>query len=146
MPLGKGLVMTEAGKAQIHKLSQEGLGYKKIAAALELSVNSVKTYLRAHPAGENGRCRSRHLREMREARHPDAPSKTKTVLLGLMPHLLVERPHRQGQKAHPLHLYLRYCERSFQSGAKGRRYCFPHLLCRSSEKGGERRWMNCTSG
>ena len=53
MPLGKGLVMTEAEKLRIHKLSQEGLGYKKIAAALELSVNSVKTYLRRHPAGEN---------------------------------------------------------------------------------------------
>ena len=33
MPLGKGLVMTEAEKLRIHKLSQEGLGYKKIAAA-----------------------------------------------------------------------------------------------------------------
>ena len=53
MPLGKGLVMTEAEKLRIHKLSQEGLGYKKIAAALALPVNSVKTYLRRHPAGEN---------------------------------------------------------------------------------------------
>ena len=45
--------MTEAEKLRIHKLRQEGLGYKKIAAALALPVNSVKTYLRRHPAGEN---------------------------------------------------------------------------------------------
>ena len=43
--LGKGFVMTEAEKLRIHKLRQEGLGYKKIAAALDLPVNSVKTYL-----------------------------------------------------------------------------------------------------
>ena len=54
MPLGKGLVMTEAEKLKIHKLRQEGLGYKKIAAALALPVNSVKTYLRRHPAGLSG--------------------------------------------------------------------------------------------
>ena len=36
MSLGKGLIMTEAEKLRIHKLSQEGLGYKKIAAALAL--------------------------------------------------------------------------------------------------------------
>ena len=45
--------MTEAEKLRIHKLSQEGLGYKKIAAALGLPVNSVKTYLRRHPASED---------------------------------------------------------------------------------------------
>ena len=45
--------MTEAEKLRIHKFRQEGLGYKKIAAALALPVNSVKTYLRRHPAGEN---------------------------------------------------------------------------------------------
>ena len=54
MPLGKGLIMTEAEKLRIHKLRQEGLGYKKIAAALDLPVNSVKTYLRP-----GGRARQR---------------------------------------------------------------------------------------
>lgn len=123
MPLGKGLVMTEAEKLRIHKLSQEGLGYKKIAAALELSVNSVKTYLRRHPANEDA------------AAIPD--------FCEMCGKPITQTPHRKHKRfcsdscriswwnAHPdkggkrtLHAFTcAYCGRSFQSGAKGRRYC-----------------------
>ena len=123
MSLGKGLIMTEAEKLRIHKLSQEGLGYKKIAAALDLPVNSVKTYLRRHPAGENS------------AAIPDVCERCGKPI--------VQAPHRKRKRfcsdscriswwnAHPdkggkrtLHTFTcAYCGRSFQSGAKGRRYC-----------------------
>ena len=45
--------MTETEKLKISKLRRDGLGYKKIAAVLDLPVNSVKTYLRRHPADED---------------------------------------------------------------------------------------------
>ena len=123
MPLGKGLVMTEAEKLRIHKLSQEGLGYKKIAAALDLPVNSVKTYLRRHPVAEDA------------AAVPDICERCGNPI--------IQTPHRKRKRfcsdscriswwnAHPdkggkrtLHAFTcAYCGRSFQSGAKGRRYC-----------------------
>ena len=123
MPLGKGLVMTEAEKLRIHKLSQEGLGYKKIAAALALPVNSVKTYLRRHPAGENA------------AAVPDICERCGKPV--------IQTPHRKrkrfcsdscriswwnahtdkGRKRTLYTFTCAYCGRSFQSGAKGRRYC-----------------------
>ena len=115
--------MTEAEKLRIHKFRQEGLGYKKIAAALDLPVNSVKTYLRRHPAGEN------------VAAVPDICERCGNPI--------VQDPHRKRKRfcsdscriswwnAHPdkggkrtLHAFTcAYCGRSFQSGAKGRRYC-----------------------
>ena len=112
MPLGKGLVMTEAEKLRIHKLSQEGLGYKKIAAALGLPVNSVKTYLRRHPIGEDA------------AAIPDFCERCGKPI--------IQAPHRKRKRfCHPdkggkriLHTFTcAYCGRSFQSGAKVRRYC-----------------------
>ena len=93
--------MTEAEKLRIHKFRQEGLGYKKIAAALDLPVNSVKTYLRRHPANEDA------------AAIPDICERCGKSI--------VQAPHRKRK---------RFCSdscrisgRSFQSGAKGRRYC-----------------------
>ena len=41
--------MTEEQKSQIHYLKAQGQGYSKIARALGLSPNTVKTYLRRHP-------------------------------------------------------------------------------------------------
>ena len=115
--------MTEAEKLRIHKFRQEGLGYKKIAAALDLPVNSVKTYLRRHPANEDA------------AAIPDICERCGKSI--------VQAPHRTRNRdrsdtwsipwpnAHPdkggkrtLHAFTcAYCGRSFQSGAKGWRYC-----------------------
>ena len=120
MPLGKGLDMTETEKLRIHKLRQEGLGYKKIAAALSLP---VKTYLRRHPIGEDA------------AAIPDFCERCGKPI--------IQAPHRKRKRfcsdscriswwnAHPdkggkriLHTFTcAYCGRSFQSGAKVRRYC-----------------------
>lgn len=123
MPLGKGLDMTETEKLRIHKLRQEGLGYKKIAAALGLPVNSVKTYLRRHPIGEDA------------AAIPDFCERCGKPI--------IQAPHRKRKRfcsdscriswwnAHPdkggkriLHTFTcAYCGRTFQSGARDRRYC-----------------------
>lgn len=123
MPLGKGLDMTETEKLRIHKLRQEGLGYKKIAAALDLPVNSVKTYLRRHPAGEN------------TAAVPDICERCGNPI--------VQAPHRKRKRfcsdscriswwnAHPdkggkrtLHTFTcAHCGYLFQSPARVRRYC-----------------------
>lgn len=43
-----GRKMTEAQQDQIKNLCQDGLGYRKIAAVLELSENTVKSYCRRH--------------------------------------------------------------------------------------------------
>ena len=146
MPLGKGLVMTEAEKLRIHKLSQEGLGYKKIAAALGLPVNSVKTYLRRHPVGEDAAAIPDICERCGKPIIQSAPPKTKTVLLRLVPHLLVERPPRQRREAYPARLYLRLLRALVSERCESPALLLPHLLCRSPEKGGERRWMSCTSG
>ena len=137
--------MTETEKLRIHKLRQEGLGYKKIAAALDLPVNSVKTHLRRHPAGKDGGYRSRYLRKVREAYPPGAPPKAKTVLLGLMPHLLVERQPQQRREAYTPHLYLCLLRTFVSERCERPVLLLPRLLCSSSEKGGERRWMICIS-
>ena len=121
--LGKGQVMTETEKLKISKLRRDGLGYKKIAAVLDLPVNSVKTYLRRHPADEDA------------AAIPDFCERCGKPI--------IQAPHRKRKRfcsdscriswwnAHPdkggkriLHTFTcAYCGRSFQSGAKGRRYC-----------------------
>ena len=44
--------MTDIEKGKIHVLQSRGYGYKKIAAELDLSVNSVKSYCRRHPVVE----------------------------------------------------------------------------------------------
>lgn len=49
--------MTQSEKKQIIDLQFRGFGYKKIAAEAGLSVNTVKTYCRRHPAdAQAGRC------------------------------------------------------------------------------------------
>ena len=45
--------MTDIEKRKIHVLQTKGYGYKKIAAELDLSVNSVKSYCRRHPVVED---------------------------------------------------------------------------------------------
>lgn len=115
--------MTETEKLKISKLRRDGLGYKKIAAVLDLPVNSVKTYLRRHPANEDATA------------IPDICERCGKPI--------VQAPHRKRKRfcsdscriswwnAHPdkggkrtLHAFTcAYCGRSFQSGAKGRRYC-----------------------
>ena len=42
--------MTNEEKKQIEYLRSQGLGYKRIASALSLPVNSVKSFCRRHPA------------------------------------------------------------------------------------------------
>lgn len=44
--------MTEVQKANIRSLQEKGHGYKRIAAELDLPVNSVKSYCRRHPVVE----------------------------------------------------------------------------------------------
>ena len=41
--------MINDAAARINELRREGLGYKRIAARLELPVNTVKSYIRRHP-------------------------------------------------------------------------------------------------
>ena len=123
MPLGKEHIMTEAEKLTIRKLRQDGLGNKKIAVVLDLPVNSVKTYLRRHPVAEDA------------AAVPDICERCGNPI--------IQTPHRKRKRfcsdscriswwnAHPdkggkriLHTFTcAYCGRSFQSGAKVRRYC-----------------------
>ena len=47
-----GLSMTTQEVILINNYRRQGLGYKKIAAILELPANSVKTYIRRHPLDE----------------------------------------------------------------------------------------------
>lgn len=121
--LGKGQVMTETEKLKISKLRRDGLGYKKIAAALDLPVNSVKTYLRRHPTDENAAAISDFCEMCGKP--------------------IVQTPHRKQKRfcsdscriswwnAHPdkggkrtLHNFTcAYCGRTFQSSARDRRYC-----------------------
>lgn len=49
----KGVNMTSDEKREIRLLQQRGFGYKKIAAHLGLSVNTVKSHIRRHSANEN---------------------------------------------------------------------------------------------
>ena len=134
MPLGKGLDMTETEKLRIHKLRQEGLGYKKIAAALGLPVNSVKTYLRRHPIGEDA------------AAIPD--------FCEMCGKPIIQIPHRKHKRfcsdscriswwnAHPdkggkrtLNTFTCiYCGRTFQSGARDRRYCSRNCYAKARKK------------
>ena len=115
--------MTETEKLRIHKLRQEGLGYKKIAAALDLPVNSVKTHLRRHPANEDA------------AAIPDICERCGKSIVQA-PHRKRKRfcsdscriswwnapPDKGGKRT--LHTFTcAYCGRSFQSGTKGRHYC-----------------------
>lgn len=124
MSLRKGLIMTETEKLRIHKLRQAGLGYKKIAAALDLSANSVKTYLRRHPSADGD-----------TTAIPDICERCGKPI--------IQAPHRKRKRfcsdscrtswwnAHPdkggkrtLHTFTcAYCGRSFQSSAKSRHYC-----------------------
>ena len=50
--------MTDKQKIEIEKMRREGLGYKKIAVALDLSENTVKSYCRRLPtiAADNEKC------------------------------------------------------------------------------------------
>lgn len=115
--------MTETEKLKISKLRRDGLGYKKIAAALDLPVNSVKTYLRRHPTDENAAAISDFCEMCGKP--------------------IVQTPHRKQKRfcsdscriswwnAHPdkggkrtLHNFTcAYCGRTFQSSARDRRYC-----------------------
>lgn len=115
--------MTETEKLRIHKFRQEGLGYKKIAAALDLPVNSVKTYLRRHPAGENTaavpdiceRCGKPIVQALHRKRKRFCSDSCRISWWNA-------HPDKGGKRT--LHAFAcAYCGRSFQSGAKGRRYC-----------------------
>ena len=123
MPLGKGLDMTETEKLRIHKLRQEGLGYKKIAAALGLPVNSVKTHLRRHPIGEDAaaipdfceRCGKPIIQ---------APHRKRKRFCSGSCRISWWNAHTDKGRKRTLYTFTcAYCGRSFQSGAKGRRYC-----------------------
>lgn len=123
MSIGKGHFMTEAEKLRISKLRQDGLGYKKIAAVLNLSANSVKTYLRRHPVEEDGTA------------YPD--------ICEMCGKPITQEPHRKRKRfcsdscriswwnAHPdkgedrtLHTFTcAHCGHLFQSPARVRRYC-----------------------
>lgn len=48
--------MNDIQKAQIEKLRRDGLGYMKIAKEMGLSPNTLKSYLRRHPLGEEHTC------------------------------------------------------------------------------------------
>jgi len=45
--------MTKAEMRRIHVLQLQGLGYRRIAAELGLSVNTVKSYCQRHPVGDD---------------------------------------------------------------------------------------------
>ena len=133
--------MTETEKLKISKLRRDGLGYKKIAAALDLPVNSVKTYLRRHPANEDA------------AAIPD--------FCEMCGKPISQTPHRKHKRfcsdscriswwnAHPdkggkrtLHTFTcAYCGRYISERRKRSPLLLPRLLCRGAEKGGEREWM-----
>lgn len=48
--------MNDTQKAKIEKLRREGLGYMKIAKELNLPVNTLKSYIRRHPLGDDHLC------------------------------------------------------------------------------------------
>lgn len=115
--------MTEAEKLRIHKLRQDGQGYKKIAAALGLPVNSVKTYLRRHPS---------------DGEVPAGPDLCETcgkpitqVLHRKRKRFCSDSCRLSWWNAHPdkgvkrtLHTFTcAQCGQSFQSPARVRRYC-----------------------
>lgn len=45
--------MTKDEKQKIAELQRQGLGYKRIAAVTGISVNTVKSFCKAHPFGED---------------------------------------------------------------------------------------------
>ena len=47
--------MTENDKQKIRKLQIEGVGYKRIAAMLDLPVNSVKSHCYRHPVDKEAK-------------------------------------------------------------------------------------------
>lgn len=132
--LGKGQIMTETEKLKISKLRRDGLGYKKIAAVLDLPVNSVKTYLRRHPANEDATA------------IPD--------FCEMCGKPIIQIPHRKHKRfcsdscrfswwnAHPdkggkrtLNTFTCiYCGRTFQSGARDRRYCSRDCYAKARKK------------
>ena len=80
--------MTEEQKQQIHVLRRDGLGYKKIALLMGISVNTVKSFLsQQRTDGQFLICRVPCLRQAAGA---DAEEKTAEVLLGAMSGDVVE--------------------------------------------------------
>lgn len=48
--------MTATEKAKIAELQASGLGYRRIAAELNLSINTVKSFCRSHPVAQMPQC------------------------------------------------------------------------------------------
>lgn len=123
MPLGKGLDMTETEKLRIHKLRQEGLGYKKIAAALDLPVNSIKTYLRRHPNIE-GAAAVPDFCEMCGKPIAQAPHRKRRRFCSDSCRISWWNAHPDKGGKRTLHTFTcAYCGLTFQSYARVRRYC-----------------------
>ena len=115
--------MTETKKPKTINPGRDGRGYKKPAGAPALPVNAVKPYPRRHPADEDA------------AAIPD--------FCEMCGKPIDQAPHRKHKRfcsdscriswwnAHPdkggkrtLHNFTcAYCGRTFQSGARDRRYC-----------------------
>lgn len=51
MVKGNMLSMTEEEKTKIHKLREQGLGYKRIAAELGMKLSSVQSFIKRNTAG-----------------------------------------------------------------------------------------------
>lgn len=115
--------MTAAEKARIHKLRQEGMGYKKIAATLDLSVNSVKTHLRRHPT-DGGNTDVIDYCERCGKPVTQVPHRKRKRFCSDLCRISWWNAHPDKGGKRTLHAFTcAYCGRSFQSGAKGRRYC-----------------------
>lgn len=127
--------MTIQEKNTIEKLRQNGYGYKKIAAELNLPIGTVKTYCKRHLAMEDDKQRcpvcetvikqAPHKKEKRFCsdkcrmkwwkEHPD----------------LINRPSKY-------EYICSYCGKNFSSRNPKRKYCSQRCYIDSRRKGGER--------
>ena len=119
--------MTENQQKEIKALRQAGLGYKKIAAALSLSENTIKSYCRrmnvpkvsvepAHDA-DSCECCGKHIKQI-------AGRKRKRFCSDACRHKWWNSHLHLVQRKAVYHLKCRHCGREFEIyGNSHRKYC-----------------------
>lgn len=112
--------MTKAETVRITALRKEGKGSKMIAAELGLPLNSVKSWCRRHPVGEDGSDRCRQC------------GKSITVIPGKKTRLFCSdacrnawwSAHPEARKPKTLYSHVcRFCGKEFQSDRAGTQFC-----------------------
>lgn len=112
--------MTKDEKQKVAELQRTGLGYKRIAAITGISVNTVKSYCKAHPFGEKNckRCLScgKPLSQTPHKREKKFCSdKCRNAWWSAHPEMRKkEKPYQ--------HICL-FCGSAFSSDRPGSRYC-----------------------